>query len=175
MATISKPIDGEFAPYASTYISKVPETDLAVFCAGQETQFLAELRAISEAQSFFRYAPGKWSLKETLGHISDAERAFSYRLLRIARGDTTPLPPFEQDAWVLGSRCDERPWDDLISEFAAVRKATLALIHPLNEAEWSRMGTVSGYPVSARALGYIVAGHVEHHRHILRTFPPPAV
>jgi hypothetical protein len=108
-----------------------------------------------------------FELKQSIEHISDTERIMSYRLLRIARGDRTPLPGFEQDDYVAQSQANERPWQDLIEEFEAVRRSTLALVRPLPEEAWLRTGVSSGAASSARMFGYVIAGHVNHHARIV--------
>jgi uncharacterized damage-inducible protein DinB len=115
-----------------------------------------------------RYAAGKWSVKEVLGHITDAERIFAYRLMRIARGDATPLPGFDENAYVPAGDFDARPLLSLAGEFRALRLSTIALIDGLPLDGWVRMGQVSGASVSARALAYVIVGHVAHHTRILR-------
>ena len=121
----------------------------------------------SEGEGDFRYAPGKWTVKETLGHVSDTERIFTYRALRIGRDDKTPLPGFEQDDYIRTAGFAERTLADLADEFASVRGATLTLFHSFEEETWSRRGVASQKEVTARALGFITAGHQIHHRLIL--------
>jgi hypothetical protein len=174
MAVVTKPAPGEFAPYFGLYIGMVPETDLEGFLSQQQIKFANELGLISEAQSAYRYAPGKWSLKQTLGHICDTERVFAYRLLRIARGDGTPLPGFEQNDYAATAASDAVSWVELTGEFFVVRAATVALLRHLPPDSWTRMGEAGGHPTSVRALAYMLAGHVEHHRELLRQHPPPA-
>ncbi|MGH9942237.1 MAG: DinB family protein [Pyrinomonadaceae bacterium] len=165
---VSRPEPGEYAPYYERYVSLVPETDLLPTLERQLAETLAVLRGVTEEQASSRYAPGKWSVKELLGHMSDTERIFAYRALRFARGDRTPLPGFEQDDYVRGGHFDSGAWAELVNEFEAVRRATLCLLRPLDEAAWSRRGVASEHEISVRALGYIIAGHERHHREILR-------
>ena len=116
-----------------------------------------------------RPAPAEWSINEVLGHLVDGERIFSYRTLRIARGDKTPLPGFEQDDYILPGKFNARALASLLDEFAIARRATLSLVETLDDEMLARMGTASNNPISARALVYITAGHVAHHFESLRT------
>lgn len=168
-AMIARPGADEYAPYYSTYIGKVPEGDLQAMLSSQLAETMALLRSIPESRGGYRYAPDKWSIKEVLGHLIDSERIFSYRALRIARGDATPLPGFEQDDYVPAGRFDARTVRDLADEFAAVRQATIHLCAHFDPEAFARRGTASGKPVSARALAYIIAGHELHHVGILKT------
>ena len=114
-----------------------------------------------------RYAPGKWSVKEILGHLNDTERIFAYRALRISRGDQTPLAGFEQDDYVRNGPFARHPLEDLIEDYIAVRRATISLFRNLDEAAWTRRGVASENEVTVRALAYMIAGHELHHRRIL--------
>ena len=121
----------------------------------------------SEQDGDFRYAPGKWTAKEVLGHVCDTERVFAYRALRIARADATPMEGFEQDDYVRNGPFANRPLEDLVEDFIAVRRATLSLLRNLDETAWDRRGVANKNEVSVRALAYIIAGHELHHRRIL--------
>jgi uncharacterized damage-inducible protein DinB len=140
----------------------------------QPRDTLALLSTLSEEQGDYRYAPDKWSIKEMLGHLIDAERVFAYRALRFARNDGTPLASFEQDDYVRAGGFDDRRLADLIEEFVAVRRATVWLFRQLSAEAWMRRGVASGNPVSVRALAYIIAGHELHHRRVLREKYLPA-
>jgi uncharacterized damage-inducible protein DinB len=166
---MSRPDTTEYAPFYAGYVSHVPEGDiLAILEQGaQETASL--LKGLSPSQADFRYAPGKWSVKEVLGHMTDAERIFAYRALRFSRGDQTPVPGFEQEGYIQHGNFGARTLSDLIAEFETVRQATLFLFRNLDDDAWQRRGTASGAEVSVRALAYITAGHEIHHREILRT------
>lgn len=168
-ALIARPGTDEYAPYYGMYIGKVPDGDLRAMLASQLVETLALIRSIPESRGGHRYAPDKWSIKGVLGHLADSERIFSYRALRIGRGDTTPLPGFEQDDYVPMGNFDARTLRDLADELAAVRQATLHLFAHLDQAAFERRGTASGKPVSVRALAYIIAGHELHHVGILKT------
>jgi len=164
---IPRPAEDEYSPYYAGYIARVPDGDLCATLAAQLADTHALVHAIPEARGTHRYAPGKWSIKEVLGHVIDTERIMSYRALRIARGDTTPLPGYEQDDYVPAGGFDRRTLQDLRDELAAVRQATIHLLRHLDPIALARRGTASGKPVSARALAYIIAGHERHHVEIL--------
>jgi hypothetical protein len=167
MIRISKPAAPEFNPYYGKYINLVGDDALAALRAGgAATPRL--LSGVGEPQAMFRYAPGKWSVKEVLGHIIDCERVFSYRALWIGRGDTTPLPGFEENLWVPAGRFDRRTLPEILTEYVAVRAATVALMSTFEEEDLVRVGTANEHPVSVRALVHIIAGHELHHVSLLR-------
>lgn len=161
------PEPNEYAPYYGKYISLVPEGDILVTLEKQQPATLA-LLSRPEADGDFRYAPGKWSVKESLGHVIDAERVFSYRAMRIARNDKTPLSAFEQDDYVKYGPYAHCTLAGLVEEFAAVRKASVLMFRALDEAAWSRRGTASNNEVTVLALAYMIAGHELHHRRIFQ-------
>uniref|UniRef100_Q027H9 DinB-like domain-containing protein n=1 Tax=Solibacter usitatus (strain Ellin6076) TaxID=234267 RepID=Q027H9_SOLUE len=165
---ISKPDQSEHAPYYGRYIDMVPDGDILGTLAAQIGVTLTELRKISEQDSLHRYAQGKWSVREIVGHLIDAERIFSYRALRFARNDQTKLPGFEQDDYIAAANFDERPWSDLIDEFYAVRRSSIAMFRGLSEEAWTRTGIANDTPMSVRAAAYVIAGHERHHLGIIR-------
>jgi uncharacterized damage-inducible protein DinB len=165
---ITKPAAAEHSPHQTSYIALVPDGDVRELLARQIVDTLAELRKISEADSLKRYAPGKWSLREVVGHMIDTERIFASRALRIARGDRTPLPGFEQDDYVAAAHFDERPWAELLAEFDLVRQSTLFMIRGFNADDWTRVGTVSGNTLTVRAAAFVIAGHERHHMKLVR-------
>jgi uncharacterized damage-inducible protein DinB len=167
MTAIARPDASEHAPYYAKYIEKVPAGDLLAILERQRQDVAALVKSIPEAKGGHRYAPGKWSIKEVMGHVIDTERIFSYRAMRIARGDQTPLPGFEQNPYVTAGKFDARPLAESAAEFDAVRRATQALFASLDAEALARRGTASGNPVTTRAIAYIVAGHVQHHMDIL--------
>ena len=158
----------EAAEYYFTYIDQVPRGDVRRTLVEQSEEVLALLRGISGDQSLFRYAPGKWSIRELVSHINDAERVFSFRAFWFARGFQDPMPSFDQDAGMPFANADARGWADHLDEFAAIRSATVALFNSLPAEAWDRRGIASTNPVSVRALAYICAGHVAHHLQILK-------
>ena len=168
-AAPARPEPTEYASYYEKYISRVPDdADLIETLERQGAETLALLRALPEERGGHRYEPGKWSVKQVVGHISDAERIFSYRALSIARGDSAPLPGMEQEVWMAGVDFDARTLSDLLEEFAAVRASTLHLLRHLSPEAWARRGTASDNEVTVRALAYIIAGHEAHHVGILK-------
>jgi hypothetical protein len=164
-----RPRSTEHDPYYSRYIDQVPEGDVLDTLGWQMRDTLAFLRGLPESAGDSRYAPGKWSVKEVVGHITDTERIMSYRALRIARGDTTPLPGFEQDDYVKAANSGRRQLAGLASEFESVRNATLSLFRSLDDEALLRRGVANKVEVTPRALAYIIAGHERHHLEILRT------
>lgn len=165
---LTRPLEGEFLSHFHVYIARVPDGDLLNLLQQQPEQAIQELGEITNEQADFRYAEGKWSLKEVLGHIADTERIMGYRLLRIARGDTTPLPGFEEELFVSNGQFDLRSVTELLQDFSVVRKSTLSLVQHLDDSAWVRMGTASGGPISTRSLAYIIYGHALHHFKIIR-------
>lgn len=167
-ATLARPAADDYAPYYGRYIDQVPDGDVLRLLEDQIADTAQLLGDIAEERASHRYAPGKWSIKEVVGHLSDAERIFAYRALRIARGDETPLPGFDQEPYVTAGNFDRRTLADLTAEFSSVRAATLTLFRGLDEEAFMRRGTASGVVFTVRALPYIIAGHERHHVTILR-------
>jgi uncharacterized damage-inducible protein DinB len=164
MRTIPPPETGEYPAYASQYIDLVPTDGHLLEHLARARVALAELvLPLPEETLLHRYAPGKWTIKETLVHIVDDERIYSYRALRFARGDATPLPGFEQDPFAAASQANERSLPDILAEHAAVREATIALFRGLPEASFLRSGIGDGKRSTVRALAYHLAGHEAHH------------
>lgn len=163
-----RPQSTEHAPYYAGYIALVPDGDVVETLRRQRDDTRRLLLAIPEERGGHRYAPGKWSIRELLGHVGDTERVMSYRALRIARGDATPLAGFDQDTFVAGANFDRRTIADLAEELEAVRGSTVALVQSFDEQMFERRGTANGVEVSARALVFIIAGHEQHHVDMLR-------
>lgn len=167
-ATIPRPEPSEYVPYYETYISKVPRGNLLTILEDQRREIQQLLVGLSEAKALHRYAPGKWSIKEVVGHLGDTERVFGYRALRFARADDTPLPGFDEKAWTPAGRFDARSLKDLAAELDAVRRATIALFSGLDAEALARRGTANNNPITVRALAWIIAGHERHHVGMLR-------
>lgn len=167
-SVISAPQPSEYAPYYGRYISQVASDNVVATLEAQARDTTAFLSAHSEADGSLRYAPGKWTVNQVLGHVCDSERVFAYRALRIARGDQTPMEGFEQDDYVRNGPFVDCRLSDLIGEFASVRGATLSLFRALDDAAWMCRGVANKSEVSVRALAYIIAGHELHHRRILQ-------
>ena len=163
------PAAGEYAPFYAGYVARVPPGDVLARLRRQIGETAALLRPLDAAKARHRYAPGKWSVIEVLGHLCDAERVFAYRVLRIARGDETPLAGFDENIYVPAGEFERRSITDVLGEFEAVRAATVALLGSLPEAAWTRWGVASGQRVTVRALAHIIAGHELHHVDVLRT------
>lgn len=169
MILITRPTPAEYSPYADTYVRLVPQGQNPLEqLRGQLTQLKELLAPVTDEQGLFRYAPGKWSIKESLVHLMDTERIFAYRALRIGRGDQTPLPGFEQNDYVPNSGADARSLTDIWAEYAAVRAATLSLFDSFTPNTYERTGLASGGSLSVRALAHIIPGHEAHHIRIFR-------
>jgi hypothetical protein len=170
---MKRPEPTEFADFYAGYVSRVPGNDVVSVLESQRVQMLQLFAGRSERDGSFRYAPEKWTVKEVLGHVNDAERIFTYRAMRIARGDQTPLATFEQNDFVRNGGFGERTLASLVEEFAAVRSASITLFRSFPEEASARRGVASQKEVTARALAFITAGHQIHHRVILeeRYFP----
>ncbi|MGA6980932.1 MAG: DinB family protein, partial [Candidatus Sulfotelmatobacter sp.] len=164
---VARPQADEYAPYYDRYIALVQGEDIVGALDQQRRQTMMLLCSRNEADGDYRYAPGKWSAKEVLGHVCDAERIFAYRALRIARADATPLASFEQDDYVRNGPYAQCKLTDVVEDFIAVRRATISMLRYLDEAAWTRRGVASGKEVTVRALAYMIAGHELHHRRIL--------
>ncbi len=158
----------EAAEYYFTYIDKVPAGDVRDLLDAQAAEALAVLRAIPDDRAGYRYAQGKWTVRQVLSHVNDAERLFVFRALWFARGLESPLPSFDQDVAIAAADADARPWRSHVEEFQAIRASTVALFRTLPDAAWTRRGLASGNPFTVRALAYITAGHVAHHLQILQ-------
>ena len=163
-----RPAPTEYAPYYARYIDLVPEADPIAALEAQLGETLAVLRPAPEAQGSVRHPPYTWTVKEVVGHVTDTERIFGYRALRFARGDTTPLPGFDEGAYAPAGEFDRVPLAGLVGEFETVRRSHVALFRHLPAAAWDRGGEANGVPVTVRALAYMMAGHARHHTAILR-------
>ena len=166
---IHRPDDTEYLSYYHRYVSLVPEGDIVVTLAKQNEETLALLRHLSESQGGFRYAPGKWSIKELVAHVSDAERIFAYRALRFARADETPLHGFEENDYVRNGSFDSFPLAEIVSGFDSVRRSTVSLFRLMPAEASTRRGKANNAEISVRALAHIIAGHELHHMNVLRT------
>lgn len=168
MTNAGKPQSGEYNPYYQKYIDLAVEDDIVGALDAQSRETAALLDGLSEDQAAHRYAPDKWSIKQIVGHITDAERIFAYRLLAIARGETKPLPGFDQEPFVANGGFDGRAMSDLAKELATVRRANVMMMRALSDEAWRRLGTASESPVSARAIAFVMLGHERHHMRIIR-------
>ena len=167
--SIARPVDGDFLPYAASYINLVPiGTDPRAALRTQPQEIHAVFATLTEAQAEKAYAPGKWTLKEMLLHQIDSERVFAYRAMRFARADSQDLPGFDQDTYVDHSAANARSLASLLAEYDATRAATLALFESFTEEQLDRRGSANGGPATVRALLFIVPGHEQHHLNIIR-------
>ncbi|MBI3509023.1 MAG: DinB family protein [Bacteroidetes bacterium] len=165
---IEKPDASTFAPYFGKYIDMVGDKDPVRVLEAQVLDFKALMSEIPSEKEEFRYADGKWTVKEVIGHITDTERIMCFRALSIARGEAQPLPGFDQNNYVLSADFNRRSLLNIGHEFGAVREATIALFKSMNKNDLDRKGFANKHDVSVRALVYIIAGHHIHHERILR-------
>lgn len=162
--SIPSPTSEEYAPFYADYVQRATARgDIIAALSAQPDEMKAALGNLSDSQARFRNGPGEWSIKEVVSHLIDGERVFSYRLLRISRKDKTPLAGFEQSDYVRESIADNLPLNDLLDEFEYLRRANTLAIKNMPEEAIGQMGNASGVAISARALIYILVGHVEHH------------
>ena len=165
----AKPANNEYAEYYGRYIDLVPSGNITDTLRGQMTDTLNLLAGLTEEKSLHRYADGKWSIKEVIGHIIDCERIFAYRALRLARNDQTPLSGFEQDDYVTNGGFDQRQLSDLAKEYEHVREATVDLFEGLGQEAWGRRGKANDVEVSVRAIAWIISGHELHHKGVIKS------
>jgi len=163
-----QPLESEYAPDYQNYVAHVSEDDILPVLRSQLDALDVLLGRVEPDRETYRYAEGKWSIREIVGHLIDSERVFGYRTLCIARGETQNLPGFDQNDYMLTAPYDRIELEDLLSEFRLVRLSTLAMLRNLDEESWARMGTANENQVSVRALAFIMAGHVRHHMGVLR-------
>ncbi len=168
MSRIERPGADEFAPFYANYVAGVPDGDITDVLEAQARDLTQLLGAVDGTRAEYRYAPDKWSVKEVVGHVTDTERIFTYRALRISRGDATPLAGFDQDTYVAIAQFGRRDLTTLLAEFQTVRAATVSLFRGMTDEESRRTGQANSMPVTARALAFIAAGHERHHARILR-------
>jgi hypothetical protein len=164
---IERPAPGEYHPAFERYVSRVPEDDVLPALERQPSEIRAALGGLSAERAGFRYAPNKWSIREVLGHVTDAERVFGYRALCVARGDATPLPGFEENDYAAAGGHDRYALTDLLDEFEHLRRSNASMLAHLDGTAVLRVGSANGSPVSVRGLAYIMVGHVRHHLGVL--------
>ncbi len=165
---MNRPEKTEYDPYYEHYVSLVENDDIIDTLGSQPTRLQDLLTALPEDRGTYAYADGKWSIKQLLGHLIDGERMFAYRLLRISRGDQTPIEGFEQDGYIDNANSNERSFAELLEEFSLLRRANMIFFSNMTPEAWERVGTANNAKISARALIYIMAGHIEHHLEILK-------
>jgi hypothetical protein len=165
---MQRPLPDEHAPDFKAYLDRVPDGPIVVTLERQLASTSRLVAGIDEKRGMHRYAPGKWSVKELLGHLDDAERVMAYRALRFARKDATPLASFDEDPWVAAANFDRLTVAQLGEDLRRVRLATLSLIQTFEDGTWTRRGVANDNPASVRALIWVIAGHELHHLAVLR-------
>ena len=164
LLSIPRPAAGDHAPGMAGYVAVTPDLNDAVkLLTMQRDSVRQKLQGLTRDQAAYRYAEAKWTVREVVGHLSDAERIFQYRLMRIGRGDETPLPGFDENTYVPAGRFEQREFGDVLEEWVAVRNATLSLFKGMPAEAWKRKGTSNGKTITTAALAYVTYGHVEHH------------
>lgn len=164
----SRPGSDEYLPSAEQYISLVPAGNLHDILQSQHDQTMIQLQELSEEQAGYRYAEGKWSLKTVVGHITDVERLWNYRILRIARGDAREFTGYDRDIFAQYAPFDNLPIAEVLRDYSAVRHSTLSLIGNLQEQALLRRGEFQGHPLTARAAAFVIAGHETHHMNVIK-------
>jgi hypothetical protein len=163
-----RPVPGEYAPYAQADIDLVEGSDAVIVLERIADQTLTFLHSLPEDRlAGLRYAPTKWTVKDVVGHVVDDERVFAYRAFCLARGETLPLPGFDENVYAANGDAEDRSWGELLSDYHAVRAASLALFRGLSPARWMRAGEVNGYRATPRGLAFHMAGHELHHMRLL--------
>lgn len=165
---MNRPETSEYAPYYEGYVSQVSETDILPVLRSQLDVLDVLLNKVPVERETYRYAEGKWSIRQIVGHLIDAERVFGYRALCVARGEQQNLPGFDQNDYMLTAPYDRISLEDLLSELRLGRLSNIAMLRTLDEEAWSRVGTANDNQVTVRALAFIMAGHVRHHMNVLR-------
>ena len=165
---MSRPLESEYAPYYQGYVARVTEDEILPVLRSQPDALDVLLNRVAPEHETFRYADGKWSIREVVGHLIDGERVFGYRAFAIARGDRNNMPGFDQNEYILTSPYNRIDLEDLLSEFRLARLSNIAMLRTLDDESWMRIGTANGSQVSVRALAFIMAGHVRHHMEVLR-------
>jgi hypothetical protein len=161
-------MQSEYAPYYEAYIGQVSENDVLPVLRSQMDELDVLLNRVEPEQERFRYAEGKWSIREIVGHLIDGERVFGFRAFCIARGERQNLPGFDQDDYMATAPYDQIELEDLLNELRLVRLGNIAMLRSLDEESWNRIGTANDNQISVRAIAFIMAGHLRHHMNVLR-------
>jgi hypothetical protein len=167
MSRTTRPASDEYSSALAGYVGRVGDEDILVALADQLDQLLGRLGGLPASRGAYRYAPGKWTLTEILGHLADTERVFQYRALRIARGDTVAMHAFEDERWVEQQGAAAHSLEEMLHELADVRRSSLSLFRHLPDGAWTRRGVASGATISVRALPFVIVGHVRHHLEVV--------
>ncbi len=165
---MSRPLESEYAPYYQGYVGHVNEDEILPVLRSQLDELDVLLGRVTPERETYRYAEGKWSIREIVGHLIDADRVFGYRALCIARDEKQNLPSFDEKEYMFTAPYDRIDLEDLLSELRLVRLSNIAMLRNLDEQAWARVGTANDAQVSVRALAFIMAGHVRHHMGVLR-------
>ena len=168
MTMTKPPAETEYAPFYAGYVAKVAAEGDVVATLERQRDELAALPAAAGDRETHRYADGKWSVREVIGHLGDAERVFGHRLFCFSRGETQSLPGFDENAYAARSGAGSRPLAELVAELLALREVNLGVVRRLDEAAWNQRGVANNNPISVRGLVYVLAGHTRHHLDILR-------
>ena len=163
-----RPVSGTYSLHFAPYIALVTEPDVLAVLETQGAAFEPALRRLPAGAARARYAEGKWSVAQVVGHVVDCERVFGYRALATARGEKAALPSFDEDAYAAAAGHDDCPLDELLDELAALRRSHVLMFRHLDGAAWDRLGLVGGHPNAARAWAFVMAGHLRHHANVLR-------
>ena len=164
----ARPDPSEFSPVVADYIALVPPGDLLTILADQAEELKRLVGGLTDEQALVHHAPYTWSTKQVLGHLADCERVFGYRAMRVARNDATPLPGFDENAYMRAVDFDRWPVGELLEEFALLRRSHVLLFRYLPDDAWLRSSEVNGHTMTTRAVACVMAGHMQHHLQILR-------
>lgn len=167
MEPIGRPSPDELNTYFATYVAKTKSDDLLAALANAAQELVAVLEKVPPDREKFRYAEGKWSIKEVVQHVIDTERIFAFRALCFARQEPSELPGFDENSYAANSGADARTLGSLVQEYKVVSASTEALFRSFRSADLLRLGTANGSRMSARAMGWTIAGHCKHHVTIL--------
>lgn len=165
---IARPNSTEYSAAVAHYIQLVPAGDIVSILAAQADDLVRLVGTLSDEQALVRHPPYTWTIKQVVGHLTDCERVFGYRAMRLARNDTTPLPGFDENAYMQSADFDRCPVIDLLAEFELLRRSHLALLRHLAADAWLRSGVVNNHPMTVRAIACVMAGHTQHHLTILQ-------
>ena len=168
MTSLARPGAGEYVEDFAGYVAEIgDEEDVLAVLSRQLDELPAGLAALPASRGDYRYAPGKWTVKDVVGHLADTERVFAFRALWIARGEHTPQPSYDDQRWVGGAGAERRAVAEMVDDWAQVRRATLSLFRPLAPETWARRSIAGDGPITVRALAYVIAGHTRHHLRVL--------
>lgn len=165
---LKRPEANEYAAYYSPYVNRVPDGNIIDLLETQHNEWIPSFKELTEEQGHFRYGLDKWTIKEVIGHIADTERIMAYRMLCIARGETIPLPGYDDTSYVQNAEFNRLSMQELLEHVTIVRQSTISLLKILPPDSWERQGNANGAGVTVRGIAYIIAGHELHHRQILQ-------